>query len=82
LKQEGDAKTQDLQLIYLFIAMTNHWVCLCCTAAPRLCDFGFAKAWAANSNMDTMRIGTPEYMGPELISGRCVAVGAVLLPLL
>jgi serine/threonine-protein kinase SRK2 len=38
----------------------------------KLCDFGFAKAWAANSNMDTMRIGTPEYMGPELISGRCV----------
>lgn len=36
----------------------------------KLCDFGFAKAWAANSNMDTMRIGTPEYMGPELISGR------------
>jgi serine/threonine-protein kinase SRK2 len=24
----------------------------------------------ANSNMDTMRIGTPEYMGPELISSR------------
>eukprot|EP00882_Tetradesmus_deserticola_P006747 GHRQ01007102.1.p1 GENE.GHRQ01007102.1~~GHRQ01007102.1.p1 ORF type:complete len:413 (+),score=168.08 GHRQ01007102.1:275-1513(+) len=36
----------------------------------KLCDFGFAKAWASNSNMDTMRIGTPEYMGPELISGR------------
>lgn len=36
----------------------------------KLCDFGFAKAWSANSNMDTMRIGTPEYMGPELISGR------------
>jgi serine/threonine protein kinase len=45
----------------------------------KLCDFGFAKAWAANSNMDTMRIGTPEYMGPELISGRC-ATGAVLGP--
>lgn len=26
----------------------------------------------ANSNMDTMRIGTPEYMGPELISSRWV----------
>ena len=38
----------------------------------KLCDFGFAKAWTANSNMDTMRIGTPEYMGPELISSRCV----------
>lgn len=24
----------------------------------------------ASPNMDTMRIGTPEYMGPELISGR------------
>jgi serine/threonine-protein kinase SRK2 len=37
----------------------------------KLCDFGFAKGWGgANSNMDTMRIGTPEYMGPELISGR------------
>ncbi|KAI8468136.1 MAG: kinase-like domain-containing protein [Monoraphidium minutum] len=36
----------------------------------KLCDFGFAKGWATNSNMDTMRIGTPEYMGPELISGR------------
>jgi serine/threonine protein kinase len=45
----------------------------------KLCDFGFAKAWAANSNMDTMRIGTPEYMGPELISGRC-ATWAVLGP--
>jgi len=38
----------------------------------KLCDFGFAKHWNANnSNMDTMRIGTPEYMGPELISSRC-----------
>eukprot|EP00798_Chlamydomonas_sp_ICE-L_P019488 gene19488-26150_t len=36
----------------------------------KLCDFGFAKAWTADSNMDTMRIGTPEYMGPELISSR------------
>uniref|UniRef100_A0A7S0R4T5 Protein kinase domain-containing protein n=1 Tax=Chlamydomonas leiostraca TaxID=1034604 RepID=A0A7S0R4T5_9CHLO len=36
----------------------------------KLCDFGFAKHWQANSNMDTMRIGTPEYMGPELISSR------------
>ena len=36
----------------------------------KLCDFGFAKGWGASSNMDTMRIGTPEYMGPELISGR------------
>ncbi|KAF5837307.1 kinase-like domain-containing protein [Dunaliella salina] len=37
----------------------------------KLCDFGFAKHWNANnSNMDTMRIGTPEYMGPELISSR------------
>jgi serine/threonine-protein kinase SRK2 len=26
----------------------------------KLCDFGFAKHWQANSNMDTMRIGTPE----------------------
>lgn len=24
----------------------------------KLCDFGFAKGWGANSNMDTMRIGT------------------------
>lgn len=40
-------------------------------ARLKLCDFGFAKAWSgANPNMDTMRIGTPEYMGPELISGR------------
>mmetsp|Transcript_9712 Transcript_9712/g.18147 ORF Transcript_9712/g.18147 Transcript_9712/m.18147 type:complete len:425 (-) Transcript_9712:282-1556(-) len=36
----------------------------------KLCDFGFAKHWNTNSNMDTMRIGTPEYMGPELISSR------------
>ncbi|GFH08135.1 protein kinase domain-containing protein [Haematococcus lacustris] len=36
----------------------------------KVCDFGFAKHWQANSNMDTMRIGTPEYMGPELISSR------------
>jgi serine/threonine-protein kinase SRK2 len=36
----------------------------------KLCDFGFAKGWGADSNMDTMRIGTPEYMGPELISSR------------
>lgn len=36
----------------------------------KLCDFGFAKAWQHSSNMDTMRIGTPEYMGPELISSR------------
>jgi serine/threonine protein kinase len=36
----------------------------------KLCDFGFAKGWGTNSNMDTMRIGTPEYMGPELISSR------------
>ncbi|GIL87182.1 hypothetical protein Vretimale_14287 [Volvox reticuliferus] len=36
----------------------------------KLCDFGFAKHWQANSNMETMRIGTPEYMGPELISSR------------
>ncbi|GFR50263.1 hypothetical protein Agub_g12450, partial [Astrephomene gubernaculifera] len=36
----------------------------------KLCDFGFAKHWQAGSNMDTMRIGTPEYMGPELISSR------------
>ncbi|KIY94189.1 hypothetical protein MNEG_13773, partial [Monoraphidium neglectum] len=36
----------------------------------KLCDFGFAKGWATSSNMDTMRIGTAEYMGPELISGR------------
>lgn len=36
----------------------------------KLCDFGFAKTWSANANMDTMRIGTPEYMGPELISSR------------
>lgn len=36
----------------------------------KLCDFGFAKAWTKSSNMDTMRIGTPEYMGPELISSR------------
>ncbi len=36
----------------------------------KLCDFGFAKHWQANSNMDTMRIGTPEYMGPELITSR------------
>ncbi|KAG1662635.1 hypothetical protein FOA52_009620 [Chlamydomonas sp. UWO 241] len=36
----------------------------------KLCDFGFAKHWAATSNMNTMRIGTPEYMGPELISSR------------
>ncbi|MEW5300496.1 MAG: hypothetical protein WDW36_003426 [Sanguina aurantia] len=36
----------------------------------KLCDFGFAKHWNMSSNMDTMRIGTPEYMGPELISSR------------
>lgn len=36
----------------------------------KLCDFGFAKHWAQTSNMNTMRIGTPEYMGPELISSR------------
>ncbi|GLI63203.1 hypothetical protein VaNZ11_006102 [Volvox africanus] len=36
----------------------------------KLCDFGFAKHWQANSNMETMRIGTPEYMGPELISSK------------
>ena len=36
----------------------------------KLCDFGFAKHWMQTSNMNTMRIGTPEYMGPELISSR------------
>jgi serine/threonine-protein kinase SRK2 len=36
----------------------------------KLCDFGFAKSWSASPNMDTMRIGTPEYMAPDLISGR------------
>lgn len=36
----------------------------------KLCDFGFAKHWLQTSNMNTMRIGTPEYMGPELISSR------------
>lgn len=38
----------------------------------KLCDFGFAKSWGGNqaSNMDTMRIGTPEYMAPDLITGR------------
>jgi len=37
----------------------------------KLCDFGFAKTWGgAQSTMETMRIGTPEYMGPELIAGR------------
>ena len=36
----------------------------------KLCDFGFAKHWMQSSNMNTMRIGTPEYMGPELISSR------------
>lgn len=37
----------------------------------KLCDFGFAKHWEAGSNSnDTMRIGTPEYMGPELISSK------------
>lgn len=36
----------------------------------KLCDFGFAKSWNVAPHMDTMRIGTPEYMGPELISGR------------
>lgn len=36
----------------------------------KLCDFGFAKHWIADENMNTMRIGTPEYMGPELISSR------------
>ena len=42
----------------------------------KLCDFGFAKHWNANSNMDTMRIGTPEYMGPELISSRQAWLGS------
>jgi len=37
----------------------------------KLCDFGFAKSWGgAGPTMDTMRIGTPEYMAPDLISGR------------
>lgn len=36
----------------------------------KLCDFGFAKHWIANEHMNTLRIGTPEYMGPELISSR------------
>jgi serine/threonine-protein kinase SRK2 len=41
----------------------------------KLCDFGFAKSWEMSAGqMDTMRIGTPEYMGPELISGRWVWV--------
>jgi serine/threonine-protein kinase SRK2 len=36
----------------------------------KLCDFGFSKHWLHTSNMHTMRIGTPEYMGPELICSR------------
>ena len=43
----------------------------------KLCDFGFAKHWLQTSNMNTMRIGTPEYMGPELISSRCVKTAKV-----
>ena len=35
----------------------------------KICDFGFAKGWTADSNMYT-HIGTPVYMSPELIDSR------------
>ncbi len=35
-----------------------------------LTTFGVVCRRQAGSNMDTMRIGTPEYMGPELISSK------------
>lgn len=36
----------------------------------KLCDFGFAKQWNQGATMDTLYIGTAEYMGPELIGSK------------
>ena len=40
----------------------------------KVCDFGFAKNWDAESNMFT-QIGTPVYMSPQLISSKNTKVG-------
>jgi hypothetical protein len=41
----------------------------------KLCDFGYANSWgeSAGGHMDTLRIGTKEYMGPELTRSKWVA---------